>query len=119
MTLYMESSRIDFQSKRLTNIVKYWLKIITSNDNKLTKLAYKTKLNDIIIYPHKDNWASSVKLLLSRLGFFEVWLAQGVGNITNFLTVFKIRVKDIFYTGLALKTREFIESVVLLNICKF
>ena len=25
-----------------------------------------------------------------------MWLAQGVGNITNFLTIFKIRVKDIF-----------------------
>ena len=53
-------------------------------------------LNDIIIYPNKDNWASSVKLLLSRLGFFEVWLEQGFGNITNFLTIFKIRVNDIF-----------------------
>ena len=69
---------------------------VRQGDNKLTKLAYKTMLNDIIIYHNKDNWASSVKLFLSRLGFFEVWLGQGVGNITNFLAVFKIRVKDIF-----------------------
>ena len=55
--IYGELRRIDFQSKRLINIVKYWLKI-TSIDNKLTKLAYKTMLNDVITYPNKDNWAS-------------------------------------------------------------
>ena len=41
-------------------------------------------LNDSETHPHKDNWASSVKSLLSRLGFFEVWLAQGVGKSGGF-----------------------------------
>ena len=37
-----------------------------------------------------------MKSLLSRLGFFEVCLAQGVRNSGDFLNVFKTRVKDIF-----------------------
>ena len=57
-------------------------------------------LNDSETHPHKENWASSVKSLLSRLGFFEVWLAQGIGNSGGFLNIFKTRVKDIFIQDL-------------------
>ena len=34
--------------------------------------------------------------LLNRLGFGDVWVAQGVGNINTFIKILKIRVKDIF-----------------------
>ena len=53
-------------------------------------------LNDSELRPNKQNWASMVKHLLSRLGFLEVWNAQGVGNIGNFLCTFQTRVKDIY-----------------------
>ena len=53
-------------------------------------------LTDIELRPNKQNWASMVKNLLSRLGFLEVWNAQGVGNINNFLYIFKTRVRDIY-----------------------
>ena len=53
-------------------------------------------LNDLEMKPNKPNWASMVKHLLSRLGFFEVWHAQCVGNICNFISAVKTRVKDIY-----------------------
>ena len=53
-------------------------------------------INDIELRPHKQNWASQVKLLLSRIGFMDVWYSQGVGDINNFLRVFKIRIRDIY-----------------------
>ena len=46
--------------------------------------------------PNKTNWASLVKQLLMSLGFYEVWLAQGVANIDIFLSVFKQRLNDTF-----------------------
>ena len=62
-----------FQSRRYINIIKYWFKIlVTSDDNKLIKSVYNSLLNDIETHPHKENWASSVKSLLSRLGFLKV-----------------------------------------------
>ena len=61
---------MDFQSRRYNNIVKYWLKVITSDDNKFIKSVYNIMLNDSETHSHKKNWASSVKSLLSRLGFF-------------------------------------------------
>ena len=35
------------------------------------------------------NWASKVNDLLSSMGFYEVWLAQGVGNKNVFLSEMK------------------------------
>ena len=94
--VYGELGRKDFQSRLYINIIKYWLKVITSDNSKLIKSVYNIMLNDSKTHPHTENWASSVKSLLSRLGFFEVWLAQGVGNSVGFLNIFKTRVKDIF-----------------------
>ena len=41
-------------------------------------------LNDIETRSLKQNWALSVKQLLSRLGFMEVWVSQEVGNELSF-----------------------------------
>ena len=49
-------------------------------ENKYVRLLYKVMLNDIEEMPDKTNWASLVKQLLMSLGFYEVWLAQGVAN---------------------------------------
>ena len=53
-------------------------------------------LNDLEIRPNKLNWASSVRSLLQSLGFNEVWLYQGVGNMNVFLSEFTQRIKDTF-----------------------
>ena len=40
-------------------------------------------------------WTKSVKELLLRCGFGDVWYNQGVGDISHFLRCFKSRIKDI------------------------
>ncbi|MCG8047978.1 MAG: reverse transcriptase family protein, partial [Candidatus Thiodiazotropha endolucinida] len=94
--IYGELGRTDYQIRRYGSIIKYWLKVITSDENKYIKQIYNMMLNDIEIQPLKQNWVSSVKDMLSRLGFMEVWLAQGVRNSETFLKAFKLRLKDIF-----------------------
>ena len=42
----------------------------------------------------EENWASLVKRLLCNLGFFHVWLSQGVGNHVSFLNMCKQRLSD-------------------------
>ena len=44
----------------------------------------------------KKTWASSVCFLLYRYGFGHVWQNQGVGNINQFLSIFKARLKDCY-----------------------
>ena len=48
------------------------------------KQIFNSMLNDLNLQPLKQNWASCVKNLLSRLGFLDIWEAQGVGNVNAF-----------------------------------
>ena len=70
--------------------------MVANEDNKLVKCIYNLMLNDIEQHPTHQNWASSVRNLLSRLGFLDVWIAQTVGNIDAFLELCKIRLRDNF-----------------------
>ena len=62
--IYGDLGRTDYQSRRYIIIIKYWLKIISSDDRKYIKQVYNTMLNDITLQPLKQNWASCVKNLL-------------------------------------------------------
>ena len=68
-------------------MIKYWFKVICSPEHKYINLIYKLMLDDIETRPLKHNWATQVKRVLSSLGFYHVWLAQGVGNYQSFLLV--------------------------------
>ena len=56
-------------------------------------------LRDIEINVRKTNWALLVRNLRGNLGFFEVWLNQGVGDVNLFLTILRPRLKDQYIPG--------------------
>ena len=58
-------------------------------------------LTDINDKPNIQNWASLVRNTLSNLGFFNVWIAQGVGDVNIFLSVIKQRLSDTFVQNFA------------------
>ena len=117
--VYGELGRMDYQSIRYINIVKFWLKIIHTENHKYIKCIYQMMLNDMEIKPNKVNWASLLKHLLSRLGFLEVWNAQGVGNISKFLCMLKTRVKDIFIQDWHARLEDSSRARCYINIAKF
>ena len=43
------------------------------------------------VHPERSSWVKSVKQLLESLGFSNVWLSQGVGDVTRFMSIFKER----------------------------
>ena len=94
--VYGETGRINFQHRRFIIVVKYWLKLCAVNDDKYVKLIYYTIKNDSEASVHKKNWVTYVRDLLSSLGFYEVWLAQGVGDIKLFMNLLKQRISDTF-----------------------
>ena len=67
--IYGELGRINFATQRYISIIRYWLKIVSMNDNKYAKCIYNMLLEDMRQNPDKTNWASSVKHLLSKYGF--------------------------------------------------
>ena len=42
------------------------------------------------------SWAKSVMFLLQSLGFYEVWIIQGVADVNIFMSVIKQRLTYIF-----------------------
>jgi len=88
--------RRNFIYQRHYRIIKYWLKILCTDDHKYCKIIYKMLKNDAELCPNKISWVTLVKDLLSTMGFHYVWLAQGVGNNKLFLHIFKQRLNDNF-----------------------
>ena len=112
--IYGKLGRTDYQSRRFIAIIKYWLKVISSDESKYIKHIYKMMLNDIEARPLKHKWALIVKRLLSNAGFMEVWLSQGVINEHRVLEIFRTRVKDIFMQDWHSRLDE-----ILQYFCKF
>ena len=94
--IYGKLGRIPYQIQRYFSIIKYWFKVINKDENKYVNAIYKMMLRDLEINARKINWASLVRNLLSNLGFFAVWLNQGVGDVKLFLTMLRQRIKDQF-----------------------
>jgi hypothetical protein len=82
---------IDYYIKCL----KYWIKLLQMPAFRYPKNCY------LMLKSHDDagrvNWATSVKNLLFKHGFGYVWIAQDVGNIELFVTLFKQRIEDCMY----------------------
>ena len=82
------------QSECYLRIIRYWLKIVKSNEHLLIKNVYDMLLIDS--HNGKNNWISQVKQLLEMTGFGHVWLNSGVENDKLFLFTFKQRLRDNF-----------------------
>ena len=78
--VYGELGRVTLQVNIFQSIIKYWLKILECENSKYIKYAYELILSDLQRKPNTVHWASKVKDLLSSMGFYEVWLAQGVAS---------------------------------------
>ena len=94
--IYGELGRTNYYTRRLFSISKYWFKVISTKDRKYVKQIYYIMLVDIASNPNVKNWASVIKNTLFNLGFYHVSASQSVGNVKNFLTIFKQRLRDNF-----------------------
>ena len=94
--VYGDLGRMSYQSCRYIKIVKYWPKVITKPEKKLVNILYTQMKSDFEADDSTINWAVLVRKLLCELGFYEVWLQQGVGDVNIFLSIFKQRISDHF-----------------------
>ena len=93
--IYGELGRTSFQVKRYYNIIKYWTKILISDDNK-----YINKIYNMLKREAEENqcvnWCVLLRDLLGSLGLNYVWISQTVGDIKFFLALVKQRLNDQF-----------------------
>ena len=92
--VYSELCRLNMQAERHLRIIRYWLKIVKSNDHRLIRNVYDMLLIDS--HNGKSNLVSQVKQLLEMTGFGHVWLNSGVENDKLFLFNLIQRLRDNF-----------------------
>ena len=76
--MYGELGRYPLYIIRKLHFFRYWLKILGSSDNSITKITYSVIFNDAqqnITYNHR-NWASHIKNTLDELGLSNIWADQ-------------------------------------------
>ena len=86
--IYGEFGRTSLVVERHLRIIKYWLKICMSNENKYIKHVYNLLRADVQANPNQVNWTSLVRDLLCNLGMQYAWLEQSVGNVNIFYVLF-------------------------------
>ena len=93
--IYAELERYSLYSSRYCKIIKYWCKIVQSENiilNRLYTLAVKDCLSGY------TNWVSRVKKLLDEYGFSDVFFNVNPCNsfVNLFPSIFKSRIIDCF-----------------------
>ena len=76
---------------RKIKILKYWLKVLKTN-NCILKSLYE----DMLQWQNGCNWLCQVTSILLSLGFGDVWYSQHVNYIEWFLKSVKMRLTDNF-----------------------
>jgi hypothetical protein len=87
-----ELGRLPLYTMYIIRCVKFWFKLISSEIS-YTKACYNIlkALDDA----GRVTWVSKIKNVLLTNGFGNVWLAQGVGDVKIFLSIFRQRICDI------------------------
>eukprot|EP00745_Piridium_sociabile_P016921 TRINITY_DN25249_c0_g1_i2.p1 TRINITY_DN25249_c0_g1~~TRINITY_DN25249_c0_g1_i2.p1 ORF type:complete len:276 (+),score=3.13 TRINITY_DN25249_c0_g1_i2:81-830(+) len=125
--IYGELGRFPIYLNSYVKCIKYWLKLVHMNENRLPLKAYKTLCE--LDAKGKRTWVTSVRNCLCNYGFSFVWIEQGVGCIASFLSCFRQRLIDCrwqdwgnhvsnserFSLFKLLKTNHFIEPYLLMN----
>jgi hypothetical protein len=92
-SVYSELGRYPLYIQRYTRMIKYWLKIINT-DNIILKTIYNQAVVDC--YNGQVNWVSNIRKLLTDYGFAYVFDNVNNINVELFLSELKYRIVDTF-----------------------
>ena len=87
-----ETGRLPLYVNYFKRCIKYWLKVISMSSNRYPNACYKM-LHELD-QQRRTTWATSVRLLLCKYGFEDVWLEQGVGDRHLFFRIFTDKVTE-------------------------
>ena len=87
-----ECGRLPLCISYMSNCIKYWCKLLHMPNSRYPKQCYvMLKRQD---ESGRTNWASKVKELLFKYGFGFAWISQEIGNVPNFINIFRQRLID-------------------------
>lgn len=83
MAVLMETGRLPLYLSYYKKLIKYWLKLLNMPNTRYPKACYK--LLHSLDQQGRTTWATTVKELLYKYGFRDVWESHEVGNENLFL----------------------------------
>ena len=96
--IFAETGRFPLAIDVNIQIIKYWVKILRSEESSYIKLVYSEMFQN----PIKHEWIRYVKNLLCSSGFSGIWEQQFVQDERKFIKQFEQRSKDINICRMAL-----------------
>ena len=94
MMIYSELGRFPLLINRKISVVKYWLRLLKT-DNCILKTLYADMLPNCNLNDN-ENFLQNLTNMLLSLGFADMWYSQNVYCENVFLNVFKQRLIDNF-----------------------
>ncbi|XP_071119476.1 uncharacterized protein [Haliotis cracherodii] len=93
--VYGECGRYPLHVNAMCRSVKYWLKLIEIDEERIPRKSYNMLVYNVKCGRH--NYASSIRSILFSHGFGVVWLRQAVGDKPLFMNSFKNVLINMFY----------------------
>ena len=91
--IYSEVGRYPLYIESTLRAVKYWIRIVNMDCNRLPKLALMREVKEA---EKTNNWALNIKKVLDKYGFGYVWNENGTLQGRGFLKALKERMVDVF-----------------------
>ena len=114
----MALGKVPLQNYRFYNIIKFWTKIILTEDKKLINVTYKTLYRDLLEKPNCKNWCSLCRDLFSSLGVSDAWYYQTICDAKIFLSLAKQQIHDQFYQNWAARLNNSTHAVFYKSIAE-
>ena len=93
--IYAELGRVPMMCIRKLRMVKYWLKLLHS-DNCILKSCIDYFQEELMLKPNCKNWLSNVQNILSEIGLNNIWFNQADFNEKFIVMEVKQRLTDIY-----------------------
>lgn len=90
--LYGEFGRYPLEIIVKTRMIKYWVKLITGKQSKISKFSYDFMLKSDVNF----KWTNHIRNIINQTGYTFVWNDQYNTNLKNFHVLIKTRLLDQF-----------------------
>ena len=87
-----ECGRLPLSIHYQKRYVKFWLKLLKSDEGFLLHASYQTQIH--LDKTYTKGWVTDLKRLLFSNGFGHVWISDGVGDENKLLHEFSLRLAD-------------------------
>ena len=94
--IYAETGRYPLTIDIKVSMIKQWIKIIHSSEDRLIWQVYNSMKESPTTVNKRNNWAMQIKDMLCTSGFRYIWEQQAVSNKERFLSCFKTRCQDMY-----------------------